>query len=603
MVDSCDGSGAAYDTLQALVGRSISAPGEREILMTEYNTSVVSSSAEQTTAAGTASGLQLAHFVQRFGDRGVAVLWELFEGGGVGPDGTWGTLSEFDKPTLGLWSSLGYPPSATFWPKRTILREWLDTAGGDTVMTVDQVAGARMFAVRNHGRVSILAFNLKPDSTAVAFDPSLFPSGDILSWGTGEYNWIGTTADAQAMPDNGPSSRPIPQGWDGSAKIPPYGFLVLRGSGRTLSPIQNGHWQLNKTKVLVSDTLIASGWTVKSGTVLTGGTWSAGATSGPLVSTDGNWDGPMESWTAKIAGATIGEGSWKLRIALAAANGDTLRDSTQIQVTGKLRPVLLISDFNNKALKTTWGSNWTTYCANNTIRVSAKADTAKGLGSYYMRDSITMTQPSGITYTVYASAMFPVPAGMDTADTTRNIAGIAFDINTTHSSASGDFRVLAISSKVADYDDFMASLPNTAGSWVRDTILFDFFHQSGFGINVGPLQFGDVQKFDFRMEGVGTATLWLDNVVFLGTKGANYMVGLHPRTAHVADIALLGRSLQVGTTGTWTLRLVSADGRTLSRWTGTGPKTMALPRTAGTSWALLEGAGLRKTLSIPPLGR
>jgi hypothetical protein len=120
---------------------------------------------------------------------------------------------------------------------------------------------------------------------------------------------------------------------------------------------------------------------------------------------------------------------------------------------------------------------------------------------------------------------------------------------------------------------------------------------------VGPLQFGDVQKFEFRTDGAGTAKIWLDNVVFLGTKGANYMVGLHSRTARMVDLAQQGHRLQVGTAGPWTLRLVSADGRTLSRWTGTGPTTLAIPRTAGTTWALLEGPGLRRTLSIPPMGR
>ena len=35
-------------------------------------------------SAGTTAGLQLAHFIQRFGNRGVTNLWELFEGGGTG---------------------------------------------------------------------------------------------------------------------------------------------------------------------------------------------------------------------------------------------------------------------------------------------------------------------------------------------------------------------------------------------------------------------------------------------------------------------------------------------------------------------------------------
>jgi hypothetical protein len=606
MVDSCDGSGAAYDTLQALVGRSISAPGEREILMTEYNTSTVNSSAEQTTAAGTATGLQLAHFIQRFGDRGVSVLWELFEGGGTGPDGTWGTLSEFDNPTLGEWSSLGDPPSATFWPKRTILREWLDTAGGDTLMTVDQVAGARMFAVRNHGRVSLLAFNLKPDSAAMAFDPSMFPAGDILSWGTGEFNWIGTTTDAQAAPDNGPSSRPIPTGWDGSAKIPPYGFLVLRGSGRNRESLRTVHWQLANQKPTIADTVTISGWSLAEGSHLAGGTWSAGAASGKLVATDGAWDGPSESWTARIPANSMGTGSWSLAISVEDSVGDTARDSTSIQVTGTLRPVLLISDFDNKKLTTTWGSKWTsTSVQSDSVAFSAIVDTAHGLGSPFLLVSTRAGQPSDLGYNVYTGVAFSTST-LNTKDTSYNLVGLVFDLKTTQSSPGQDFHLLADQRNVdvpGNYNNYFVSLPNTQGRWIRDTALFQNFHQAaGWGLVV-PFSLDSLYRIEIRAENPGNATISLDNVAFLGTKGADYRVGLLPRAAHVADLALQGHRLQVGVAGNWTLRLVSADGRTLSRWTGTGPTALALPRMDGTAWALLEGPGLRRMLSIPPVGR
>ncbi|HXP89932.1 MAG TPA: glycoside hydrolase family 44 protein [Fibrobacteria bacterium] len=603
MIDSCDGSGAAYDTLIALMGRTIANPASREILMTEYNTSTVSSSLEQTTSAGTATGLQLAHFIQRFGDRGVAVLWELFEGGGTGPDNTWGTLSEFDNPTQGEWSSLGDPPAATFWPKRTILRQWLDTAGGDTIEPVDQTTGARLFAVRNGGRVSILAFNLGPDSTTIALDPSLYPQGgDILSWGTGEFDWIGTTTDAQAMPDNGPSSRPIPVNWNGSARIPPYGFLVVRGSGRGSQPLRTVHWQLSRPGPTVADTVTVSGWSTSEGTHLTGGTWSAGGASGPLVATDGAWDGPCESWTARIPAANVGVGAWNLHVTVTDSVHDTARDSTPFQVSGTLRPVLLVSNFDNRSLTTSLKTSWTKYTADPLETVLTKIDTTKGLGSPYLKDTVSMDQPAGLAYTVYAAADFGVPLGLANSDTTRNLVGLLFDINTTFGNPAGTFTLYANTTTVKDYDNYSVSLPNTNGAWVRDTALFSDFHQAGWGVPV-PFHVDSLNQVEFRGTGTGSMVIRLDNVAFLGTKGADYMVGIAPRSAHAPELAIYGQRLQVGIQGSWTLRLLSADGRTLTRWTGTGPTTLALPRTASTSWALLEGNALRRTLSIPPMSR
>jgi hypothetical protein len=608
MIDSCDGSGAAYDTLIALMKRTIANPTSREVLMTEYNTSTVNSSLEQTTSAGTATGLQLAHFIQRFGDRGVAVLWELSEGGGTGPDGTWGTLSEFDNAKLGEWSSLGDPPAATFWPKRTILRQWLDTAGGDTIEPVEQVTGARLFAVGNNGRVSILAFNLAADSTTVGLDASLFPQGgDILSWGTGEFNWVGTTADAQAVPDNGPSSKPIPAGWTGSARIPPYGFLVVRGSGRGVQPLRTVHWQLSKPTPTVDDTVTISGWSTAEGARLAGGTWSAGAASGPLLATDRAWDGPSESWTARIPAANVGVGSWEIRIAVSDSVGDTARDSTSFLVTGMLRPVLLISNFDDKKPTTAFGTgyNWRTYSGeSDSVSDDTTFDTTGGLESPYMHQAIHIGQPPQLGYSNFLASYFPVPAGLATTDTTRNLTGLVFDIRTSHSADSGMFHLFANLSTVNDgkYDNYKVALPNTKGQWVHDTALFSAFTQGGWGTPV-PFDLKVLTQIEFRAEIAGTITLDLDNVAFLGTKGADYMVGIAPRAAHAPDLAMYGQHLQVGITGNWTLRLLSADGRTLSRWTGTGPATLALPRTAATSWALLQGAGLRRTVSIPPMER
>jgi hypothetical protein len=600
MLSAIDADGANYDSLAVLMGRTIADPGSREVLLTEYNTSTANSSLMQRASGGTGAGLQLAHFAQRFADRGVAVLWESFEGGGTGPDGSFGTLSMFNKPVLGMWSSLGYPPNAPFWPIRTLLREWLDTAGGDTLLPIDQVSGARLFAVSHSGRVSVVAFNLGGDSTPISLDPTAFAGGDILSWGPGEYDWNGTTAESMAYPSNGPSSRPVPASWNGTLKLPPWGFAVVRAAGRSNGALRTPHWMVVRSKIQSSDSFSVSGWTVFPGSKVAGGTWTAGNAGGVLTPTDGAWDGSMESWTFRASGADIGEGKTLLRIRLFGPAGDTIRDSTGIEVTGTLRPVLLVSNFDNKTTKTSWGGSWTASCADNSVRVRVRLDTARGIASYYLRDSVTMVQPTDMSYTVYSAATFAVPAGLAHTDSTRNLVGLVFDIATTHTSPDGTFRLVAPSRQVADYDDFYASIPNTQGAWVHDTVLWEDLHQGGWGKNVGSIVFDSISQFEFRFEGEGTTTIQLDNVAFLGTVGADYHVAVRPTIEADRALSLVGRKVAVSTQGKWSLHLVGADGRTLAAWRGEGPKQLEVPRTAGTSWLVMQSTAGRRILTIPP---
>jgi len=601
MFAACDGVGASFDSLVSLMGRTIADPSSREVVMSEYNASTQAGSYLQEASGGAAAGLELAHFIQRFGDRGVAVFWELFEEGGVGPDGTFGALTAFDKPTQGEWSSLAHPPGAAFWATRTILREWLDTAGGDTVMPIDQVPGVRMFAVRNAGRISILGFDLGPDSAMVALDPAMLSAGDILSWGTGEYRWMGSGSDARAVPDNGPSSRPIPPGWDGTLKIPPYGIAVVRAVGHSAERPRTGHFLVDRSQPTVSDTVTAAGWTVAEGSHLSGGIWSAGGASGKLVATDGAWDGPAESWTARIPASALGEGTRTVRFLVATAAGDTARDSLDLQVSGSLRPVLLVSDFDNGRATTTWGDTWTGLTGQtDSVAFAQSVDTVGGLGSPYLDLSMHIGQPAALGYPNFGSTVFPVPANL-VADTSRNLVGLVFDIKTAHSSSAGDFHLIAINTAVVDHNDHFAVLPTTGGIWVHDTALFANFSQGSWAVNVGPLNPALITGMEFRCEGAGDATLALDNVEFLGTKGANYLAAIRSRSAKSAMMEVVGGRLQVGIQGDWTLRLIGPDGRTQAYWSSRGPALIQPPRIHGVVWALLGAAGRRYSLALPPV--
>lgn len=600
MMLACDGNGAHFDTLVSLMGRTIADPTSREILMTEFNTSVVSSSLEMTAAGGSAAALQFAHFIQRFGNRGITNLWELYEGGNFGPDGTYGTLSDMVAPTQGAWSSLGYAPNASFWSTRTIMKQWLDLAGGDTILPIDQVAGLRLFAVRNAGRVSVLAFNLGRDSAVLNLDAADFPGGgDILSWGEGEYKWLGTGADARAIPNNGPSSKPFAT-WGGSAKVPPYGMLVVRGAGRAAQGLHTGHWLLSSQSLSIQDTLILSGWTTSEGAALKGGTWTVGPLSGALEATDGAWDGATESWLVRIPGSALGEGPFTAKVSLVDGADRIVSDSQVLEVTGALRPILLISDFNDRKPSAMW-SDWGSWSADNK-KVGVVIDTQGcANSSYCMTDTVTMSQPTGLGYTVFFRTDLVAPPNLKELHRTYKLMGVRFDYKTSHSSSSGNFAFGTSLSTVTDFDNYAMGLANTQGVWVTDTILFNNMKQGGWGKAV-PFQVDSLTGIEFRANGAGKAMIALDNIYLLGTKGDSVTVSV-PVSMRRPAFNLVGRRLSIESNGPWALRLVSADGRVSGRWSGNGASSFELPRTTGPQWAILESHGMRRMLSVPPLMR
>ena len=600
MLAACDGNSAQFDSLVALMARSIATPESREILMTEYNTSTVNSSVEQEASAGAAAGLQLAHFAQRFGNRGGAILWDLYEGGGTGPDGSFGTLAAFNKPARGATSSLGYPPNASFWSLRTLLREWLDPKGGDTILPVGTAAGTRLFAVRNRGRVAVLGFNLGGDTARVELDPASFPTGEILSWGEGEYRWTGTTASASAFPNNGPSARQIPSNRDGVFRIPPYGMVVVRAGTRSMEPARLAHLQASSRALMGGDTLRISGWATAPGQRLRGGQWSTANASGEIPSTDGAWDASMESWALRLPAADLGEGEWTLRVALAVDGADSLTDTLSVRVEGELRRTVLVSDFDNEKATTTWNTKWTQFGSGDpATSYDLTIDSAQGLGSPYLHATAHIEQPADLDYSNYASTVFSVPSTV-LADTTRNLVGIAFDYRAMHSSRTGGFRILANSRQVVapNYDDHAFALPTTDGAWVHLVVLFSDLQQAGWGAPVGPLDPAQLTRIQFRADGEGEVVLDLDNVQFVGTRGT----GIAPRRrGFPPGLSVRGQKLLVGTLGKWTLRHFSADGRIVRQQNGQGVAQIPLERQRGPVWAVLESNLGRHVLALPPV--
>lgn len=604
MLRSCDGKGAAFDSLANLIERTLAGPESREVWNSEYNAMVgIRSSLQQEVSGASSAGLVLAHYIQRFGNRGGAIFWQLTEEGSVGTDGTWGSMGAFTPTKYGAHSTLGQAPVGTFWMLRTLLREWLDTSGTDTILPIDQVAGARLFAVRNQGRTSVLAFNLGNDTVKVAMDPTPFPSGDLMSWGSGEYAWNGTDASAYAFPDNGPSSRRIPSNWDGTVRVPPLGIAIVRGS-RSAGKIRTPHLLARTTKLTVEDTLALSGWTIAPGSHLVSGAWEAGSHSGPITTTDSVWDGTSESWVLKIAGSEFGEGAWKLHLAFKNAEGDSIIDTLAFSVMGKPRPVVLISDFNDRHSRTTWDSAWYVYTSEipDSAKFDTLIDTVGGKGSPYLLVQGHIGQPPALGYKNFVGASFFKVSGPDEVNLQHDLAGIAFDYKSASTGTGASLALFGFRKNMPDWDVHFANLSITKGKWVHKEILFSDFQQAGWGIPAEPLDEFQLTQLEFRMQGAGDFSLGLDNVMYLGTRGQ--ALGTKPnRVNNRMPISIANRSLHVNIEGPWKLRIVDARGRTHLSREGQGPEAIHLDPMPIARWGILEGASIRQSIGLPPILR
>jgi hypothetical protein len=372
-------------------------------------------------------------------------------------------------------------------------------------------------------------------------------------------------------------------------------MLVVRGTGRGKLPVRNAHWLLNRTALTVEDTLVISGWSTGEGAKLTGGTWSAGAITGTLSATDGVWDGPSESWLAKIPASRFGEGASILKISVSSGANEIAVDSHSIKVTGARRPVFLIADFESKKIATTYGANFNTWSVDNG-KVAAKIEVGAN-GGWCLRDSIDLTQPTDIDYSAVFNTSVAMPENLHALDSMGRLIGLVFDLRTKHSSASGIFGIGINLSTVTDYDNYAMALPNTKGAWIRDTVLFSDVKQGGWGKAV-PFVIDSIANIDFNGRVEGSIEISLDNIAFLGTKGDAIQVGVR-QVARRAPLSLSGRKLSIESAGRWTLRMVAPNGRVNDRWSGVGPASLSLRRSSGAQWAILEGEGTRQILALP----
>lgn len=592
-----DGVGTLMDTLASIMDHNLSDRSGREVMMSEYNPAISRSSLDLDVIGGSGAALMLAHFVQRFGDRGIALFFDLYEPNTIGPDGTWGALTTFLQPQNGVWSSLGYLPNSSFWALRTVLREWLDPRGGDTVVAIDQTPGVRTFAVRNHGKLSILAVNLTNQVVRMQFDPSpMRTTATLIQWGDSNYRIRSIDGTASPFPANGPTGAQLDE-WSGEIALAPYGLTVVR-TGIHSEDSKTPFLAVFPAKTSISDTFRLCGWS-RAGNFSRPGYWVSTSASGGLDYGSTNYYRAVaSSWTARIPASALGLGEHLVRIVLPVGD-DSIVDTVRLTVTGDLRSVVRVADFESGKPENVWGASWWT-------QPSAKIDSSGGIlavepdamdGSRFLSSKVHVGQSASLGYDNFVATIVPLPRETAVSDDDRDVVGLGFDWKT--SASSGCRFALALNtSSVKDWDFHQAPLAATQGRWTRSILRFEDFQQQGWGKTVA-FDPSALKQLEFRAIGDCDGTVSIDNVVLVGTRGVPVGAVLRPPASSKACIWRSGR-LFVDVPGAWTARMVGADGRIIRKWEGTGKDELKVRSSAGIGWIVLESDGIRQVVPVAP---
>lgn len=585
------------DTLAAMMARHLKDPGSRLVCMSEFNVSVVTMDLMMRPENATGTAMMLGQLVDRFGGNAMSIVWDSYEGGGANPDGstggTWGALTLFVNPKSGSASSIGYAPNSPFWGNWTTSRLWAIDSARPMALSV---SGTQLEArALSDGRdTSYLLLNMlsTPCTTQVANVPS---RGWIFSFGQAHYTWNGTTSEAWAFPNSGPSGRPVPASWDGRLVIPPYGMAVVRTSAPWAFPEGEGHvvqFAVARQELEFGDTLKVSGTILRApdapvpSAVL-------GDTSIALLPLDGAWDSPEEAFVLKVPSEVLGESQSWLRIGS--------RDSVLVTVTGKLRPTLWIDRFDDNSTASDQPSKarWSHSAAGGLPSTTAVSFPDRLEGGKSLRIGTHLEQPSDLGYAVYGEARL----NLDDTVVSKSV-GIQFDWRSFHS-AGGSFNLQISSDTVKNYDDYLVSLPTTVdSSWTTVRLRWSAFQQAGWGgVLTGPLLARQVNRLNFRAAGEGDAMFGIDNLVYLQTSGDSVITSVRERSAPA------GWSVRRGVDG-WiiqvpagaTVSLVGLDGRRQAVLSSQRGESMRYrPRGSGVVYAVLELDGRRETRLLPVL--
>jgi len=327
------------DSMLAWINRYLYNPESTLVMFSEYNASVIMSSALKQPINGIVNANLNAGLAQKFGYRAMSVIWDSWERGAYGADNTHGSLSLFNEGGAAFKPSWNYAPSSAFWGNFMVTCLWLDPDKENYLIASDAGRNGRLRyygnATGNDARVLVL--NLSTTDTSdvdVTMNGVDYSKVEIYSWGPREFTMIGTKASAYAMPGCGPSSSVVNASDLGTPKIAPSSAMVLRffNADSGSSQPERVVWASLNTRPGPGDTIfVSASYRVAAGTITSISEKIDTAGFSPLEPLDGAFDGSYENSFFTIDSRTLGEGDFSLIIRAESNTGDTCFDTLALK--------------------------------------------------------------------------------------------------------------------------------------------------------------------------------------------------------------------------------------------------------------------------------
>lgn len=518
------------DVLVDLIQEHMLEPDSVNVFLSEYNSSVVMSSAIQKPVNAVCLANMYGSMAEKFGRNAMALVWDSYEGLSTGPDGTSGSLSLFSPCPDNLRSTLDKAPTAAFWANYLTGTCWLDTSLTQKIVpcSFDRAGGVRAFAVTSKDESRALLINLYLDTLEVActLDNGSYAKAEVMTWGEREFAWIGENKRAYAAPNCGPSSRRGDTGALNPVILPPYSMAVVRWYNESL---QNGagsamvHAGAYPLRVRTGDTLRVWGTVHAPGQTIAGMAFGVDrldslSTFHPL---DNACDGPFESYVLELMPRELGYGVHTVYVKTTTSSGATIVDSTAVRVSGTLRPALWIDNFEDGDLLTSLPENppWRSHAPGDNATTIDPSVKQHGDGGSYLEATFTVEQPADLSYDNYVMLYVDLDTAW-MASVEPPPRGISLRYAAHHSGKTGKLVLQANSTPVKDHDHFNMALENTGGEWKTLSVAWEDLTQYGWGAPIETsLQRGTINRLEFRAVAEGSGYLAIDDLVFLSDTG------------------------------------------------------------------------------------
>jgi len=523
MLEAIGKFGPALDTLGAIMARRLDEPETRKIALSEFNTTVKITAITMEATNGIGIAMILQDLWKRFPSKAVSILWEPSGGEPMNPDGgpieSYGSLRVFTPARGGLQSDLTDPPTGSFWGQ-FMVRTWMGAAGSRTLPVTSSSTSVRLSAATDSVTWSLLAINpsTDPETLAVKFPSAAPRTGEILVWNATNYAWSDRTSQGRAIPNFGPTAKPIAES-DSLTVLPPRSVTILRRGRPSPAVARVLHLAWTPGRLRPSDTLTIFASVAADGHRIRGASWNLGkAGAGNLPSFDGAWDGSHEAVLAHIPATSLPRGIHQvLNLVFQIEGASPLTIPVKIDNEDFPRPLAFLDSFDEPGLHAKNGQTWWVY-GNGNNGTNMTLEQVPDAPGGHLQGTFHIVQPPTQGYPNFAIAGLNL-SPHDFEASWKGYQGLVFDIRSHHSGSSGKFLLQALTTTVKDYDDYQVELPNTDGVWRRVWVRWDSFRQAGWGKDLGPFDQGFLRTIQFRADGEGSGTLELDNLAFWGTEG------------------------------------------------------------------------------------